>query len=180
MGGYLTRNRAWVHIAFYDDYANRHIAWTAGVAILYMIPMYWYGININRIHELNGQAYYYYFTHADKRNRLTHNMIMEHFEMHVEEMQDFLIDIKKNGSRAFTSIKLEGDGFDKKGLNQDMFAFIDDLSGFRDLTYRMINDQKLPLALQDKLLSRLTPYTGKKTKEEVAYEVHERFFGRQR
>ena len=140
MGGYFSRNRAWVHIAFYDDYGNRHIAWTAGLAIVLMVPMYWYGLNLNRIHELNGQSYYYYHMNADKRNRLTHNMIMEHFEMHVEEMQDYLIDIKKRGPKAFEDLKFEGLGFEQSPITQDHLAYIDDISGFTDFTYKSIDE----------------------------------------
>ena len=31
------------------------------------------------------------------RSRLLHNMIMEQFEMHVETMQDIILDVQKNG-----------------------------------------------------------------------------------
>ena len=41
MGTYFTRARAWVYIAFYDEYVGRHINTSTGLAILVMIPMYW-------------------------------------------------------------------------------------------------------------------------------------------
>ena len=84
MGAYGSRNRAWVYIAFYDEYANRHMAWAAGVSITIMIPMYWYGIFVNRSKEQVAQAYIYSWTFMEKRSRLCHNMIMEHFEVHSE------------------------------------------------------------------------------------------------
>ena len=68
MGGYLSRNRAWVHIAFYDEYCNRHIGYSAGLAIIYMIPLYWYGVYVNRVKEHCAAAYYYNWSHNEKRN----------------------------------------------------------------------------------------------------------------
>ena len=49
MGSYLTRTRAWVYIAFYDEYVGRHINTCAGASILFFIPAYLYGIHINRL-----------------------------------------------------------------------------------------------------------------------------------
>ena len=40
MGSYLSRNRAWVYIAFYDEYVGRHINTSIGGSILLMFPMY--------------------------------------------------------------------------------------------------------------------------------------------
>ena len=40
MGTYLTRNRAWCYVAFYDEYVGRHINTSFGGSIIFMIPMY--------------------------------------------------------------------------------------------------------------------------------------------
>ena len=40
MGAYTSRNRAWVYIAFYDEYVGRHINTSAGLALMFIIPMY--------------------------------------------------------------------------------------------------------------------------------------------
>ena len=47
MGTYFTRTRAWVYIAFYDEYVGRHINTSAGLSILFMIPCYWYDNQLN-------------------------------------------------------------------------------------------------------------------------------------
>ena len=39
----------------------------------------------------------YQLDFENKRNRLTHNMIMEHFEQHTEMCEDILSDIKVRG-----------------------------------------------------------------------------------
>ncbi|TNV78374.1 hypothetical protein FGO68_gene11221 [Halteria grandinella] len=40
MGAYTSRNRAWVYVAFYDEYVGRHINTCAGLSLLFTIPLY--------------------------------------------------------------------------------------------------------------------------------------------
>lgn len=40
MGGWTSRTRAWVYIAFYDEYVGRHINTSAGLALMFFIPLY--------------------------------------------------------------------------------------------------------------------------------------------
>ena len=84
MGAWLTRTRAWVYIAFYDEYVGRQIHTSAGLSLMFVIPSYLYGLRLNRTVENNYNHMMYHWQFADKRNRLTHNLIMEHFEMHKE------------------------------------------------------------------------------------------------
>ena len=84
MGAYVTRTRAWVYIAFYDEYVGRHIYLSIGLSMMFVVPYYLYGLKVNRIAEQNANHYLYQWQFFDKRNRLTHNMIMEHFEVHKE------------------------------------------------------------------------------------------------
>ena len=73
-----------MYIAFYDEYVGRSINTSAGLSMLFFIPNYLYGITLNRLVEQNGANLNYYNSHFEKRLRLTHNLIMEHFEQHVE------------------------------------------------------------------------------------------------
>ena len=66
----------------------------------------------------------------------------------------------------------------KFSLTQDDLAYIDELSGLTDFTEHMIIEKNMPLAAQRRLRAHIAPYTGTKSKEQVAYEVHEKFFGR--
>jgi hypothetical protein len=61
------------------------------------MPLYWYGASANRNIEQNYAAKMYALDYENRRNRMTHNMIMEHFEIHVEKVQDLLDQIKENG-----------------------------------------------------------------------------------
>jgi len=103
MGGVnLTRNRAWWHTAIWDEYGQRHQYLCFIPTFLFMFPTYWYGSFINRALEQNWGAKMYQLEFENRRNRLTHNMIMEHFESHVEKVQDILDDIKSEGfEKAF-------------------------------------------------------------------------------
>ncbi len=101
MGTYLTRSRAWCYSAFYDEYVGRHINTSAGLSVLFFIPMYIYGIRVNRIVEHNANHYLYNWQFWDKRNRFTHNLIMEQFEVHKEQLEDLIIDLNTKGPVVF-------------------------------------------------------------------------------
>ena len=75
----------WMYIAFYDEYVGRSINLCAGASLLFFVPSYLYGLTVNRIVEQNGTNVMYYSDFFEKRLRLTHNLIMEHFETHVEK-----------------------------------------------------------------------------------------------
>ena len=93
----MTRNRAWWHTAIWDEYGQRHQYMAIFPTFFALIPMYHYGSKINRQLEQTFAAKMYLLDYENKRNRLTHDMIMEHFEIHVEKMQDILEDVKING-----------------------------------------------------------------------------------
>ena len=131
MGSYLTRSRAWVYIAFYDEYCGKHINVSAGLSLLFFVPMYWYGIHCNRVKELNANMYYYAWRTVDKRNRLVHNMIMEHFEVHTEKLQDLLVDMSKEGAKALETPPKEPSR-EHGLLSTNELAMIDEMSGLTD------------------------------------------------
>lgn len=98
MGGVnFTRNRAWWHTAIWDEYNQRHQYLMIIPTFMIMIPYYWHGSFLNRDLEQNFAAKMYSLDYEQRRNRLTHNLIMEHFETHVESVQDVLDEIKQNG-----------------------------------------------------------------------------------
>jgi hypothetical protein len=98
MGGVnFTRNRAWWHTAMWDEYGQRHQYIATFPTLFLLMPLYWYGASANRNIEQNYAAKMYALDYENRRNRLTHNMIMEHFEIHVEKVQDILDSIKEHG-----------------------------------------------------------------------------------
>jgi hypothetical protein len=103
MGGVnFTRNRAWWHTVMWDEYGQRHQYLATFPTVLVLMPLYWYGASANRNIEQNFAAKMYQLDYENRRNRLTHNMIMEHFEMHVEKAQQILDEVKEHGfEKAF-------------------------------------------------------------------------------
>ena len=175
MGSYFTRSRAWVYIAFYDEYVGKHINIAAGLSLVFIIPMYWYGIHCNRIKELNLNMKYYDWSYTDKRNRLTHNMIMEHFEVHVEQLQDLLVELNKEGAKAFN--KYPAIQEEEPEVTIDELAYIDELSGFTDFIDQYLATNNFPEHIQSKIRSRVTHYSGEKTKDQIRYDLYKKQYG---
>ena len=131
MGAWLTRTRAWVYIAFYDEYVGRHINTCAGLSVLFFIPSYLYGMHVNRIVDRNSNHHMYNWQYFDKRNRLTHNLIMEHFEVHKEQLEDLIVDLNDKGPSIFDGLK-SNEYKMMPPLTMDKFALIDEISGLND------------------------------------------------
>ena len=176
MGSYATRSRAWVYIAFYDEYVGKNINLAAGLSLIWILPMYWYGIHCNRVKELNSNMYYYAWRTVDKRNRLVHNMCMEHFEVHVEQLQDLILDMQKQGTAVFDNIPEEKQE-PLRAVSIDELAMIDEMSGLTDFIDMYIQANNVPEHMASKLRSYVVRYTGEKSKDEVRYEMYNKIHG---
>jgi hypothetical protein len=136
MGGVnFTRNRAWWHTAIWDEYGQRHQYLCILPTMAFLIPLYWYGTFINRELEQNFAAKMYQLDYENKRNRLTHNMIMEHFETHVEKVQEILDEVKIDGFEKAFEYEIKHPGSELmpepllENFNDDILAEIDEYSG---------------------------------------------------
>lgn len=177
MGAYLTRTRAWVYIAFYDEYVGRHINTSAGLSVLFFIPLYLYGIQLNRICEQNANHYYYNWCYFDKRNRLVHNLAMEHFEMHMEQLEDLIVDMNTNGPRVFADLPAPKG---PKVVTMDDFALIDEMSGLTTYLDNFMLHQDMSEAGKERIKAHMFRYNGKKPKEVALNEIRLAIFGDQR
>jgi len=160
MGGVnFTRNRAWWHTAIWDEYGQRHQYLAIFPTILVLMPMYHYGSCINRELEQTFAAKMYLLDYENKRNRLTHDMIMEHFEMHVEKVQDILDEVKEKGFElAFESeIKNPDSGkLEQKELpivNEELLAEIDEHSGLTAFVDEIKEQLNVPYWIRQQLES---------------------------
>ena len=178
MGTYLTRTRAWCYIAFYDEYVGRHINTSIGASMLFMMPFYLYGIHLNRQNEETFNHYMYNWQFWDKRNRLTHNMIMEHFEVHKEELEDLIVDMKKEGPKVFMDLE-SGENTIKKNRKMDLndFALIDEISGLNTFLNGYMTTQNLPEQVKDRIRARMFTYNSAKPKEVALNEMKNSIFG---
>ena len=177
MGSWLTRSRAWVYIAFYDEYVGRHINTSAGISLLFFIPAYLYGLEVNRIVEQNANNYYYAWTYMDKRTRLTHNLIMEHFEMHVEKTQDLIVELTQKGPAVWHGLEHKTEDRD---ITLNDFALIDEMSGLTDFLDNFMMAHNLPETKRDRIRAKMYRYTGDKDKSEAKQELYMSMFGDQR
>ena len=177
MGSWLTRTRAWVYIAFYDEYVGRHINTSAGLSILFFIPMYLWGLKINRIVEHNANHAYYHMQYFDKRSRLTHNLIMEHFEMHVEKTQDLMIELREKGPATFEGLEVEKKS---EGDLVDTFALIDEMSGLTNYLENFMMTHNVSETQRARIRAHTLDYTGKLDKAQVKQNLYITMFGDQR
>ena len=151
MGSYLSRNRAWVYTAFYDEYVGRHINTSVGSSILFMFPLYLYGVKMNRQFEETHMHYNYYWNYFDKRSRLTHNMIMEHFEVHKEQMEDYLVQIQK-GQDPFKG-KLYQSWVKPRPniMDDDIQAIVDEITGYTAFVEKYLETADLPVMVKNNI-----------------------------
>jgi hypothetical protein len=161
MGGVnFTRNRAWWHTAIWDEYGQRHQYIAIFPTFFALIPMYHYGSCINRQLEQTFAAKMYLLDYENKRNRLTHDMIMEHFEMHVEKMQDILDDVKNRGFELAFEEEIKNPESGKViddfiYPNEDMLAEVDEKTGLTAFVDEMKETLNVPFWIRQQMESHV-------------------------
>ncbi len=77
---------------------------------------------------MNANHMMYNWQYFEKRNRLTHNLVMEHFEVHKEQMEGLILDLDKIGPKIFVDLPKDVPRIPDP-VTLDDFALIDELSG---------------------------------------------------
>ena len=135
-------------------------------------------MQVNRLAEENSSHMLYNWQYFDKRNRLCHNMVMEQFEVHKEQLEDLIIDIDTFGPRILADIP--------SGRNQiaavtlDDFALIDELSGLNLYLDNFMLSHKVPETVKDRINARVMRYSGDKPKIIAMQEMRIKLYGDQR
>ncbi|KAL4511956.1 hypothetical protein ABPG72_012801 [Tetrahymena utriculariae] len=88
MGSVWFRNRYWWYRSLYDDYVAREAKLAFGLAAFIWLPHYYWGIHLNRAFEVNFSHRNYAHEWGPRRNRLTHSLEFEQFDMVLENWQD--------------------------------------------------------------------------------------------
>jgi hypothetical protein len=157
MGGVnFTRNRAWWHTAIWDEYNQRHQYLMIIPTFAFLLPYYWHGAFLNRDIEQNFAAKMYQLDYEQKRNRLTHNLIMEHFETHVESVNDILDSISVKGFDETFKEEIENGLFNEFPKEKDSRDNFDDwsyekLAEFNEYTNKHREHNNTPLVNWDTL-----------------------------
>lgn len=120
---------------------------------------------------------FYNWSYFDKRNRLCHNMIMEHFEVHKEQLEDLLIELDREGPRVFVDIP---EVKEKPKVTMDDLALIDELSGLNLYLDNFLMTNNAPETLKARIRSRMVRYSGERPKELAMNELRMKLFGDQR
>ncbi len=130
---------------------------------------------MNRLAEQNSNHFLYNWQFFDKRNRLCHNMIMEHFEVHKEQLEDILVDLDKYGPKVLIEVPEEKEK--EPALTMDDFALIDELSGLTDYLDNFMHTMNMSEMAKRRLEARIVRYKGSKPKDIALNEMRLRLYG---
>ena len=101
-------------------------------------------------------------------------MIMEHFEVHKEALEDLIIDLNKKGPKVFSDIP---DVHRIDALTLDDFALIDEMSGLNLFLDNFLLSHDVPETVKDRIRARMIRYSGDKPKEIAMNELRIKMFG---
>ena len=110
----------------------------------------------------------------DKRNRLTHNMIMEHFELHKENLEDLLIEVDKHGPKVFVDLTEDNK---VPMVTLDDFALIDEISGLNLFLDNFMQMSQASETQKERVRARMVRYSGSKSKEIAMNELRMKLSG---
>lgn len=129
---------------------------------------------MNRLNEESFNHHMYNWQYWDKRNRLCHNMIMEHFEVHKEQLEDLIVDMQKQGPKVLMDIPPRE--IDRTVTLND-FALIDELSGLTNYLEGFLAMNDIPETVKDRIRARMIKYDSDKPKEVALNEMRDVIFG---
>ena len=101
-------------------------------------------------------------------------MIMEHFEVHKEQLEDLIVDIHKEGPKVLMDIP-EKEYTPKMNIND--FALIDEISGLNNFMDNFMKSNNIPETTKDRIRARMFRYNSEKPKEVALNEIRDAIFG---
>ena len=117
----------------------------------------------------------YNWQYFDKRNRLCHNMVMEHFEVHKEKLEDLILDVDRFGPKILADIP---DGTPRiPAVTLDDFALIDELSGLNLFLDNFMLNHDVPETVKQRIRARMIRYSGDKPKSVAMNEMRMKLYG---
>jgi hypothetical protein len=102
-------------------------------------------------------------------------MIMEHFEVHKEKLEDLILDVDRYGPKILTDIP---DGTARiPAVTVDDFALIDELSGLNLFLDNFMQNHDIPETVKDRIRARMVRYSGDKPKSIAINEMRMKLLG---
>ena len=129
---------------------------------------------MNRLNEESFNHHMYNWQYWDKRNRLCHNMIMEHFEVHKEQLEDLIVDMQKQGPKAIMDLPPKEI---HRGITMNELALLDEISGLNNFLEGFLNMNDIPETVKDRIRSRMVTYDSEVPKEIALNEIRTTIFG---
>lgn len=102
-------------------------------------------------------------------------MIMEHFEVHKEQLEDVLIEIEKKGPSVIT--ELPPPPKESMGVTLDDIALVDEISGLNDFMDNFMKTHNLTQMQRERIEARMFRYKGEKPKEVALNEMRMFLYG---
>ena len=102
-------------------------------------------------------------------------MIMEHFEVHKEQLEDVLIEIEKKGPRVITELPPPPN--ENIPVTMDDIALIDEISGLNDFLDNFMKTHNLSQMQRERIESRMVRYKGERPKEIALNEMRMTLYG---
>ena len=87
---WFLRSRFWYINLYLDEYISRDSMAILMATVVMQIPVYLWGLHINRESEIDMSHVNYNRIYMPRRNRLAHSLIFEEFEMHTEQWRELL------------------------------------------------------------------------------------------
>jgi hypothetical protein len=85
---WFLRSKFWFTNMFMDEYMSRDAVGIFFAAAVMHVPIYLWGVHMNREVEIHNSHVNYAVEYIPRRNRLAHSMIFEEFETHVEAWRE--------------------------------------------------------------------------------------------
>ncbi len=131
-------------------------------------------MKVNRQAEETANHFYYNLTHFDKRNRFTHNLIMEHFEMHKESLEDLISDLDRHGPAILSEIP--------ERPRDNIFTYhdlelLDELSGMKLHYEKIYNTETKTVSQEERVKAYIEEYSGDKDRQMAINELSFKIYG---
>mmetsp|Transcript_43435 Transcript_43435/g.31721 ORF Transcript_43435/g.31721 Transcript_43435/m.31721 type:complete len:105 (-) Transcript_43435:60-374(-) len=101
-------------------------------------------------------------------------MIMEHFEVHKEQLEDLILELDKYGPKVLADIPEES-SYSPITIN-DM-ALIDELSGLTLFVDNLLKNNNVPVTVKERIEAQMLRYEGPKDKQVAMNELKIKIFG---
>ena len=85
---WFLRSRFWFTNLFLDEYMTKEAMTIMSTIVIMHVPMYIWGMFCNREGEVHFSHVNYMNVYGPRRNRLTHSLLFEEFEMKVEQWRE--------------------------------------------------------------------------------------------